>query len=226
MVFGLSKAIKNARKNAIIAEIKVFSPKYGDLLRGRDPIKILRNYEENGATGISYITEMQNFHGNLMTFKKICKESNLPVLRKDFIREKEDIETTSSLGAAAVLLIARILQERLPEMVDFALEHGVEPLVEIHELRELKLVKDVSHAIIGINNRDIARMEKDDGSIEVTEKIAPLVPPGFLKISESGIYRIEQLKRALRYADAALIGTSLMLASEPGEMLKHFVEEI
>ncbi len=226
MAFGLSKAIKNARKNAIIAEIKVFSPKYGDLLRGRDPIKILRNYEENGATGISYITEMQNFHGNLMTFKKICKESNLPVLRKDFIREKEDIETTSSLGAAAVLLIARILQERLPEMVDFALEHGVEPLVEIHESGELKLVKDVSHAIIGINNRDIARMERDDGSVEVTEKIAPFVPPGFLKISESGIYRIEQLKRALRYADAALIGTSLMLASEPGEMLKHFVEEI
>lgn len=61
MVFGLSRAIRKAEKNAIIAELKVYSPKYGDLLKGRNPFEILRAYERAGAVGISYITDPKYF---------------------------------------------------------------------------------------------------------------------------------------------------------------------
>ena len=59
-MYRMAKSIvgkKGEGKNPIIAEIKVFSPKYGDLLRGRDEIDILRIYEEAGVAGISYITD-------------------------------------------------------------------------------------------------------------------------------------------------------------------------
>lgn len=113
MDFGLSSAIKlrkRERVNPVIAEIKVYSPKYGDPLRSRDPIKILRAYESAGAVGISYITEPKYFKGNFELFRRICKETDLPVLRKDFITSKDEIERTAEAEASAVLIITRILK--------------------------------------------------------------------------------------------------------------------
>lgn len=88
----------------------------------------------------------------------------------------------------------------------------------------MRYIESLNHGVIGINNRDIGKLEIDGGNVEITEKIAPFLPKRFLKISESGIRNIEDLKRALLYTDAALIGTALMLSSHPGEKLKEFVE--
>ncbi|MDK2868964.1 MAG: indole-3-glycerol phosphate synthase [Pyrococcus sp.] len=224
MVFGLTKAIRKTKKNPIIAEIKVYSPKYGDLLRGRDPLKILRAYEEGGAVGISYITDQKYFKGSFDFLKVLCKETTLPVLRKDFITSKEEIEKTAEVGASAVLLITRLLKDELPEFVDYAKEHGLDTLVEVHTEEDLKLAIKTNSTMIGINNRDIGKLEMDDGNVSLTEILAPKIPEKFVKVSESGIATLEDLRRALRVADAALIGTALMKAENPGELLKKFVE--
>lgn len=224
MDFGLSEAIRNCEKNAIIAEVKVYSPKYGDLLRGRDPIGILRAYERAGAVGISYITEPNHFNGNFELFRKICKETDLPVLRKDFITNKEEIERTAEAEASAVLIIARILKDKTAEFVDFALEHGLDSLVEVHTIEDLKIAVETNSTMIGINNRDIGRLEKDDGNITLTQKLAPLIPNKFVKVSESGITSLQDLKIALSYADAALIGTAFMKAEDPEKIVREFVE--
>ncbi len=224
MDFGLSKAIRNCKKNAIISEIKVYSPKYGDLLRGRDPIEILRAYERAGAVGISYITEPRYFNGNFELFKRICKETDLPVLRKDFITSKEEIERTAEAEASAVLIITRILKDKTAEFVDFALEHGLDSLVEVHTIEDLKIAVETNSTMIGINNRDIGKLEKDDGNVMLTQKLAPLIPNKFVRVSESGISSLQDLKIALSYADAALIGTAFMKAEDPEKIVKEFVE--
>jgi len=210
--------------NPIIAEIKVYSPKYGDLLRGRDPIKILRAYESAGAVGISYITEPKYFKGNFELFRRICKETDLPVLRKDFITSKDEIERTAEAEASAVLIITRILKDKTAEFVDFTLEHGLDPLVEVHSEEELRIAIETNSTMIGINNRDIARLEKDDGNVSLTKKLAPFIPNEFVKVSESGISGLEDLKVALRYADAALVGTAFMRAEDPEKIVREFVE--
>lgn len=224
---SLSKAIKLRKEenlNPIIAEIKVHSPKYGDLLRGRDPIKILRAYERAGAAGISYITEPKYFKGNFELFRRICREADLPVLRKDFITSKDEIERTAEAEASAVLIITRILGDKTAEFVDYALEHGLETLVEVHTRDEVRIANETRTPMIGINNRDIARLEKDDGTVEVTEKLCEYVRNDAVRVSESGISSVEDLKRALRYADAALIGTAFMRAENAEEVVKAFVE--
>ena len=222
--FGLSKSIKEAKKNAVIAELKVYSPKYGDLLKGRDIWDILRIYEKGGAVGISYITEPTYYRGDLNTFKKIVKETNLPVLRKDFIKSKEEIEKTAEMEASAILLIPRILKEDTGEFVDFALEHGLDTLVEVHTEEDLKIVISTNTTMVGINNRDIGKLETDDGDVSLTTKLAPMIPERFVKVSESGIYNLRDLKKALKYTSAALIGTALMKSQNPYELLKSFVE--
>ncbi|WP_048056127.1 indole-3-glycerol phosphate synthase TrpC [Pyrococcus sp. ST04] len=224
MVFGLSKAIRRSKKNAIIAELKLYSPKYGDLLRGRNPFDILRKYERAGAVGISYITDPKYFRGSFEFFKKLCKETELPVLRKDFITSKEEIEKTAEAGGSAILLITRVLKEDIFEFVDYALEHGLDTLVEVHTTEELEIAVQTKSTMIGINNRDIGKLELDDGTVKLTELLAPKIPNKFIKVSESGIATIEDLKIALKYADAALIGTALMKADDPEKLLKTFVE--
>ncbi|MBC7115220.1 MAG: indole-3-glycerol phosphate synthase [Archaeoglobi archaeon] len=225
MVLKMSEMIKRRKRekrNPVIAEIKVFSPKYGDLLRGRDPFEILRIYESCEVAGISYITA-EAFKGDKRLLKRICEASSLPVLRKDFIESKEEIEETSELGASAVLLIARNLKERTPEMVDFALEHDLETVVEVHSLEDVEIANETKTPMIGINNRDIRRMEMDDGTVEITEKLSKFIRENSLKISESGISTLEDLSRALRCADAVLIGTAFMKSSDIEKTVSSFV---
>ena len=184
----------------------------------------MKAYEKAGAVGISYITEPKYFKGDFELFRKICKESSLPVLRKDFITSKAEIERTAEAEGSAVLIIARILKDKTAEFVDFALEHGLDTLVEIHTDEDLKIAVDTNTTMIGINNRDISKLEVDDGTVALTQKLAPLIPDRFVKVSESGISSLEDLKIALKFADAALIGTAFMKAEDPEEIVRTFVE--
>ncbi|WP_042701157.1 indole-3-glycerol phosphate synthase TrpC [Thermococcus sp. PK] len=227
MVFGLSRAIKKSKKfnkNAIIAEIKVYHPQYGDLLRGRDPLEILRTYERAGVAGISYITDRRFFKGDFGFFKELCMESELPVLRKDFITDRKEIERTAEVGASAILLITRILGEKTAEFVDYALEHGLDTLVEVHSIEEARIANETNTTMIGINNRDIAILERDDGNVELTERLCRHVRGDVVRVSESGIRSIDDLKRALKCTDAALIGTAFMMAENTEEFVRAFVE--
>ncbi len=213
---NLSNMVKLRKKegaNPVIAEIKVYSPKHGDLLRGgRDPpLDILRIYERSGVAGISYITANEFKGGNFDTLRQICNETDLPVLRKDFITSKGgEIERTAEVGASAILLITRILGgEKTAEFVDYALDHGLDTLVEVHSIEEARIANETNTTMIGINNRDIAILERDDGNVELTERLCRHVRGGdVVRVSESGIRSIDDLKRALKCADAALIGTA------------------
>lgn len=218
----LSLMIWERRKeglNPIIAEIKVYSPKIGDLLRDRDILEILKIYESCRVAGISYITAKE-FRGDLKTLKLICKSTELPVLRKDFIKNKEDVEVTSEAEVSAILLIARILKDKTAELVDFTQEHGMESLVEVHSEEDVKIALETRSKLIGINNRDIF---SGNCSIDVTKRISSMIE-GRLKVSESCIQSLEDLKIALSFADAALIGTAFMKAENTFEFVKSFVE--
>ncbi|MBP2202023.1 indole-3-glycerol phosphate synthase [Methanococcus voltae] len=226
-----ANAIKNCNKtnktnktnkNAVIAEIKVHSPKYGDLLKQRNELDILKIYEEAGVVGISYITDKQYFNGDFDVFKEICKNTELPVLRKDFITKKAEIEKTAEAEASTVLLIPRILGEETAEFVDYANSCGLDTLVEVHNEQEIEIAKNTKTSMIGINNRDICKLELDDGTVSLTEKLANLIPKDRILVSESGISNLNDLNIALMYTDAVLIGTSFMKADF--EIQKEFVK--
>lgn len=223
---NMSKAIIDCKtsKNAIIAEIKTYSPKYGDLLKERNIINILRTYERAGASGISYITERGYFNGDFDIYELICRESELPVLRKDFILTKEEIEKTAEADGSAILLIARLLEEKTAEFVDFSIEHGLDTLVEVHNPAEVDIAKETGTSMIGINNRDIRKLEIDDGTVSLTKELSKLIPKDTILVSESGISTIEDLQIALKNADAALIGTAFMKAENQEEFVRNFVE--
>ncbi|MCL2807000.1 MAG: indole-3-glycerol-phosphate synthase [Coriobacteriia bacterium] len=208
-------AAKNAEGLiAVIPDIKCISPKEGNLLSGRNPVEVARQLVSYGAPILSVVTEGVHFGGSTSLLADIVHAVPVPVLRKDFITTSEQLEETKSLGAQAVLLICAMLDEhRLQTLYALALELGLEPLVEVCALDEMKLAKDLGARLIGINNKNIASLEKDEGGPTRTAELAPHAPKGAVVISESGIHTPADARiAALAGAHAVLVGTALWRA--------------
>lgn len=208
----------------VIPDIKCRSPKEGDLLRGRNPLAAASLLKTAGAPVLSVVTESVNFAGSLQLLSDIVKETGLPVLRKDFIKEKEDLYQTKEAGAVAILLICSMLEEdKLKELYRQALQIGLEPLVEAHREEELLLAEALGARLVGINNRNILALEKDDGTVSATRLLAAHKPAGSFLISESGI-RTEGdvLSARAAGADAVLMGTALWQADDMAAVYQSF----
>lgn len=204
----------------VLSEIKVRSPKEGDLLRGRDPAALARTMSARPVAGISVVTEPRDFGGSLALLREVTAVVDAPVLRKDFVRDRPGLEETVSAGAAAILLtVGMIERDVFAELHHAAQELGLETLVEVHDARELAWVRSqgVEPDILGINNRDIQIGEIDDGDVSLTEGLVSLVPDGWLVLSESAIAGPDDARRARDAgADAVLVGTSILQAPDPG----------
>jgi indole-3-glycerol phosphate synthase len=134
------------------------------------------------------------------------------VLRKDFLRSREQIDESCDAGAAAVLLIvATTPRAVIPSLLERTRRLGMEAVIEVHTRAELDYALTLSPRILGINNRDILALEKDSGDVRVTEELAPLVPEGILTISESSLRSRDDIQRAIAAgAHAVLVGTAIL----------------
>jgi indole-3-glycerol phosphate synthase len=205
---------------AIIAEIKRRSPSKGLLNPLLDPVEQAQRYVLGGAAAISVLTDA-SFEGSLEDLRAVVQACpGTPILRKDFILDVKQLYETARAGAHAVLLIAKVLQQRLPEFIGLARSFGLETLVEVHDLQELLLVQQAGAQIIGVNNRDLSTFQV---SLETALTLAPHCCPSIIKVAESGIEHPEHvaLMRRAGY-DAVLIGEALVKAQDPVALLKGF----
>jgi indole-3-glycerol phosphate synthase len=193
----------------LIAEIKFASPSVGVIREDADPLSVGRMYEEAGAAAISLLTDRKFFGGDLGTLPRLKKAISLPILRKDFIVDEIQIEESHLWAADAILLIARILtREQLKRFLDICRSFGMAALTEIHDQDDLDKAVECGAEIIGINNRDLDTFEI---RLNTTLELAPLIPEGRVKVSESGIHSGEDVHPLKQVGiQAILVGTSLM----------------
>ncbi|MDZ4804297.1 MAG: indole-3-glycerol phosphate synthase TrpC [Candidatus Eisenbacteria bacterium] len=206
---------------SIIAEVKQASPSAGLLTGDFDPISIALAYAEGGAAAISVLTDVDFFRGSLEDLRGVAKSVELPVLRKDFVIDERQIYEARAAGADSVLLIAAILDRKtLQRFLAEARALGMEPLVEIHDERERDQALEAGARVVGINNRDLNTFRID---VETTLRLVPGLPDKIVVVSESGVESEAGVARLIGYADAALIGTALMRASDRSELLSRLV---
>jgi indole-3-glycerol phosphate synthase len=207
---------------AVIAEFKKASPSWGIIRDDADPMATASVYELNGAAAISILTERSFFAGDGQYLAEISRQTGIPLLRKDFIIDPWQIYETKRLGGDALLLIARILtREQLGEFISLTVDLGLTPLVEIHNEEELEKSLAAGGQVIGVNNRNLDTFVTD---IRTSLKLAPLIPEGVVKVSESGIACRRDVKILMGAGiHAFLIGEALMRSGDMGRKLRELI---
>lgn len=207
----------------IIAEIKKASPSEGKI-REVSVVHQAKVYETAGAIAVSVLTDQTYFNGSLEDLYQVRQAIRLPLLRKDFIIDPVQIEEAQAFGADAVLLIARILDfSLLKDLIDYAYELSLTPLVEVFNLQEGEKAIRAGAKVVGINNRDLDTFVVDIG---LSQKLTPelkLMGANYV-VAESGISQrqhIVELEKA--GVDAFLIGTTLMKSPNPGKKLRELL---
>ena len=207
----------------LIAEIKRSSPSAGRIAAaGDDIVARARAYEAGGAAAISVLCEPHWFGGSVDDLRAVRAAVAVPVLAKDFVVEAIQLSMLRAAGADLVLLLAVLHPaKRLARLVDQALAIGLEPLVEVHDERELEHALASGARLIGLNNRDLRTLDVD---VERAARLRELVPDDRLVIAESGVREpaIVARWRALGF-DGALVGEALVRAADPAAAVRAFV---
>lgn len=205
----------------LIAEVKRRSPSAGEISGGLDPVSHATAYEAAGASAISVLTETAHFGGSLDDLGGVVNAVRVPVLRKDFIVEETQLLEARGAGAAAALLIVRILApRRFRELRAFAAEIGLGVLAEAHDEKEIEVALEGGAEVIGVNSRDLGTFEVDPAR---AWKLFERIPGDRVAVAESGIATVEDARgAALAGADAILVGTALSAAADPGPLVRAF----
>lgn len=213
---------KAASGPAIIAELKKASPSKG-VIRGTLHSGGLANQlAQAGAAALSVVTEEQFFHGSLSNLCEASAATDLPCLRKDFIVDEfQVVESRANRADALLLIVAALNDAELAALYRRSREAGLDVLCEVHDEQELERAVDAGFDLIGINSRDLRTFQVDLGT---ALRLAPLIPPGVLRVAESGIQSAAEIA-TLRKAgyQAFLIGEALMRADDPGKALQAMV---
>jgi indole-3-glycerol phosphate synthase len=202
----------------VVAELKPASPSRGVLREPFEPAALAQSFETAGAAALSVLTETEFFRGSLRNLRDARKSVQLPVLRKDFIFDSWQVWESRANDADSFLLIVAVLSEVvLKELLALGRDLAMEPLVEVHTREELDRALGAEARIIGVNNRNLKTLEvHSETSLELIDHI----PEDCIAVSESGIDTPGELAK-LRAAgfDAFLIGTRLMVSSDPAAAL-------
>lgn len=202
---------------SIIAEVKLASPSKGRLREFREVPYLVRSYEAGGARAISVLAEPHYFQGGGEVVSLVRSLTALPILWKDFVISPLQVFEAKARGAAAILLIARILEQRkLQGLIRLANSLELKPLVEVHSSEELGKLRGVRDPfLLGINNRNLNTLEVDPKTtLALLPEAQQLRAEGI--ISESGIRTSREIEAfGALGVDGFLIGEALLEAADP-----------
>jgi indole-3-glycerol phosphate synthase len=212
----------DGRTVGVIAEVKRRSPSAGAIREDLDPVRHAQAYQHGGAVAVSVLTEQPHFGGSLDDLAAVARAVRLPVLRKDFIVHDLQIAEARAAGAAAVLLIARLLAPAaLQRLARAARAYGLATLIEVHTEGELDQALAAQPTAVGVNSRDLATFAVQ---LEAAERLVGKVPPHIPAVAESGIAARSDVDRmAAAGADLVLVGTSVSRTSDPEAAVRALV---
>jgi indole-3-glycerol phosphate synthase len=216
----------------VIAELKLRSPAAGRLGEdSEDWLGRIAAYARGGAAAVSVLTEPSRFDGSLEHLRQaaaVLSPLGVPAMRKDFLVDPYQVLEARAAGAGGVLVILRMLpRARLAELLEVAAEHGMFVLLEAFDAADLQLARDLAAScampadalLIGVNCRDLQTLAV------VTDRfaaLAPLLPPGWPAVAESGVASAADARRMQRLGyRSALIGTALMACEDPARLLQE-----
>jgi len=221
--FSLKDFLLDESKTGIITEFKRRSPSKGIINGDADVVAVTTAYSNNGASCLSVLTDEHFFGGSTEDLLK-ARVNDIPILRKDFMIDEYQLLEAKAMGADVILLIAACLTvKEVKQMAAFAKNLGLSVLLELHDEEELAHVCDDTE-LVGINNRNLKTFDVD---LERSLKMAQKIPPGKVKIAESGIGSAETVRLFKENGfHGFLMGENFMKEADPGLAFAKFVHKL
>lgn len=203
---GLEKR-KREGVPAFILECKKASPSQGLIRENFAPAAIADVYA-NYADAISVLCDENFFQGRYENLPIVRSLVSVPVICKEFIIDEYQIFLARYFGADAILLMLSVLND--DEYLRFAkLAHSLKMgvLTETDSEETIARAKNLGAKVIGINNRNLRTLQTN---IERTCELAKSVPAEAICVAESGLHTHADALKLATFANAFLVGTSLM----------------
>lgn len=222
---SMKKYVLRADKTGIIAEFKRKSPSKGIINAHAGVERTSIGYMQAGASALSVLTDKEFFGGNNEDLIVARKFNFCPIIRKDFTVDEYQVIEAKAIGADAILLIAAVLTPaQSKSLAALAHSFGMEVLLEVHNEEELLANLEVGADLIGVNNRNLKTFEV---SIEVSKRLAPMIPNEVVKVSESGISDVDTILELQEHGFRGfLMGENFMKHSRPEEAAMVFMREL
>ena len=223
---GSMKEALMKSETGIIAEFKRKSPSKGWIKEEGKASIIPLSYQQNGATALSILTDIDYFGG----YDEFIQEARhvgvtLPILYKNFVVDEYQLLQARYCGASAVLLIAACLsKEECRNLMRMAHQLGLEVLLEMHGERDFEYA-ELEPDMYGINNRNLGTFVTD---VENSFRLSEMLPKDVCRVSESGI---SQPQTVLRLREEGgfrgfLMGEQFMKQADPGQGLADFLKQL
>jgi len=217
--------IKTNPHATLLTEIKFASPSLGKIRTTSDPVSIANQMIAGGSKALSIITQPHLFNGSPELFMKVRQAVDIPLLIKDIMIDKVQIDAAEKIGADYMLVIQSLFDQKLLKDIDEFIDYGHKKrlaiLLEVHTIEEFENALKTEADIIGINNRNLDTLEID---LNTTKIVLKEYNKSKIIISESGIETPEHINYLKKCgADAFLIGSSIMKSDNIQEQVKKLV---
>ncbi len=222
--YSLKDSLNKPGNAGIIAEFKRKSPSKGWIHEHINVTDVVPAYETHHAAAASVLTDKNFFGGDLEDLKLARHQTEIPLLRKDFMIDEFQLYEAKSFGADVILLIAACLSKQQAKALAVkAKELQLEVLLEIHLEKEIEYICDEVD-VVGINNRNLETFITD---IKTSMHLIELLPKNKIAISESGIDNIETILQLREHGfKGFLIGEYFMKQHNPAIAFADFMKQL
>jgi indole-3-glycerol phosphate synthase len=205
-----------AKKDAqIIWEIKLKSPSISNLALDKNIATIINFYWNNPKIkAVSNLIDKKYFSWDINLWTIFKEKFKKPILFKEFVIDKTQIDWASYFWYDALLLIKRILKKSdLINLINYTQEKNIFPIVEIDNEKDLKEIIKLSNSLdfwIAINSRNLWNMQIDNNShINFQEKYKDSLVNKLL-FAFSWITNLQDIKKYKHKFNWVLIWTYFM----------------
>ncbi|HJL67885.1 MAG TPA: indole-3-glycerol-phosphate synthase, partial [Nitrosopumilus sp.] len=148
--------IKTNSHATLLTEVKFASPSLGKIRTQSDPVNIANQMVAGGSKALSVLTQPHLFHGSPEYFMKVRSAVDVPLLMKDIMIDKIQIDTAKKIGADYMLVIQSLFDQKflsdIDEFIAYGHKQGLDILLEVHTKEEFVNALKTDADIIGINN--------------------------------------------------------------------------